>query len=60
MTAMCIRCGKREVEAGRRKFCSDACADSHRRDGIKLMRKLGLGTKMTPRRWFTVTDYRNK
>ena len=30
----CVRCGK-PVEPGRRKYCSDACADSAMRERIK-------------------------
>jgi predicted nucleic acid-binding Zn ribbon protein len=35
MPAECVRCGK-PVERGRRKYCSDACADSAARARIKV------------------------
>lgn len=54
MARDCVRCGK-PVEQGRRKYCSDACADSSLRAAIKL-RKLSPG--MTPRKLFRVTSYR--
>lgn len=52
----CVRCGK-PVEKGRRKYCSDACADSALRARIKLGK---LVPGMTPRRWFQTYDYRDK
>lgn len=39
-TPGCVRCGK-AIEEKRRKYCSDACADSANRDRIK-QRKLSV------------------
>jgi hypothetical protein len=51
----CSPCGK-PVEPGRRKYCSDACADSSLRAAIKL-RKLS-GT-MRPKLLYRLTSYRD-
>lgn len=39
----CARCGRPIRERGRRKYCSDACANSAMRDAIRL-KKAQLGT----------------
>ena len=39
----CVRCGKPILEEHRRKFCSDACADSAGRERMK-MRRYGIRT----------------
>lgn len=49
MSDLCARCGKHPVEPGRKKFCSDACADSYSRAQLKL-RKAAL--RATPKRLY--------
>jgi len=41
----CARCGK-PVEPGRRKYCSDACADSAMRERIKLGKASGQARRL--------------
>lgn len=48
----CARCGK-PVETGRRKYCSDACADSATRERIKTGKAFGQARVL-----YRVYDYR--
>lgn len=52
----CERCGK-PVEAGRRKYCSDACADSSMRAKAKLRPQKWMFPRNLPARRF---DYRER
>lgn len=51
----CVRCGK-PVEPGRRKYCSEACADSSLRAAIKLRKLSGV---MRPKLLYRLTSYRD-